>query len=110
MAEILAQLPDPEKVTDAICRVRLSYPRDWEPLLNEAAILEHFAGALRISVQKHRQVDHRARLGDAAAVEAMPPEELLAAYWRTIGLDGDEAEAMQHLAKEILNEVELGQT
>jgi hypothetical protein len=40
----------------------------------------------------------------------MPPEELLAAYWRTIGLDGDEAEAMQQLAKEILNEVELAQT
>lgn len=108
MADVMRQLPDKERVRDAICRVRLSYPRDWEPLFDEAAILDYFAEALTIQVQKHRQVNKRVRLGDTAGVEALPPEELLSTYWKTIGLDEEEATALQELAKEVLSTVEIG--
>ncbi len=108
MRDIMAQLPPRATVRDAICRVRLSYPRDWEPMLDEAAILEHFAEAFSIQIQKHRQASRRARLGDGAEVEAMPPAELLATYWRTIGIDEEEAAALQELAKEVLGGVDLG--
>jgi exonuclease SbcD len=106
MADVMRQLPDQERVRDAICRVRLSYPRDWEPLLDEAAIYDYFAEALTIQIQKHRQIDRRARLGDTAGVESLPPEELLATYWRTIDLDQEEATAMQELAKQVLATVD----
>ena len=109
MSDIMAALPPREAVRDAICRVRLSYPRDWETLLDEAAITDYFADALSIQVQKHRQVSRRARLGDNAAVETMRPEELLATYWRSIGLEEEEAQALQELAKEVLGGVELGE-
>jgi exonuclease SbcD len=105
MQDVMRQLPPQETVRDAICRVRLSYPRDWEALLDEPAILDHFAEALSVQLQKHRQVTKRARLGDVAGVESLPPQELLATYWRTIGLDEDEAAAMQSLAKEVLSDV-----
>jgi len=35
MADIMEQLPEQEKIRDAICRLRLTYPADWEPLLDE---------------------------------------------------------------------------
>jgi len=108
MRDVMAQLPPVESVREAICRVRLSYPRDWEPLLDETAILDHFAAALSIQVQKHRQVSRRARLGDNAAVETLRPEALLETYWRSLGLDEEELGALQELAKDVLGGVETG--
>ncbi|MCB9422666.1 MAG: exonuclease SbcCD subunit D [Ardenticatenaceae bacterium] len=105
MEDILRQLPEPEKVAGAICRVQLSYPRDWEPLLDDNAIIERFKEALSIQIQKHRQVEKRARLGDTAVVESLSPTELLGTYWQTIGLEGEETSAMQALAQEILGAV-----
>lgn len=106
MEDVMRQLPEPEEVTGAICRVQLTYPRDWEPLIDEAAIAERFKLALSFHIQKHRQFTNRSRLGDTVAVEALSPEELLAQYWQTIGLDEEEAIAMQTLAKEVLGDVE----
>jgi exonuclease SbcD len=106
--EILAQLPEPEKVAEAICRVQLTYPADWESLLDEKAIFEHFREAFSIQIQKQRQMERRARLGESAQVEAMTPEELLATYWRTKEFDEPEIEAMLALAKEVLADVGEG--
>ena len=103
MEDVLRQLPQPEEVADAICRLQLSYPRDWEPLLDERVILERFDGALSIQLQKHRHIEKRARLGDMVGAESLAPEQLLDVYWNTIGLEAEEAQAMQALAKEILS-------
>jgi DNA repair protein SbcD/Mre11 len=105
MEMILNKLPQPEEVAGAICRVQLSYPRDWEPLLDDNAILERFKEALSVQIQKHRQVEKRARLGDTAVVESLSPTELLDTYWQTIGLEGQETTAMQALAQEVLGAV-----
>jgi DNA repair protein SbcD/Mre11 len=104
MADIMTQLPAAEKVAGAICRIQLTYPRDWEPLLDENAINAHFAEAFSLQIQKHRQMDKRARLGDTAGVESLPPAELLATYWRSNGLAETEIEALQSLAADILAE------
>lgn len=108
MEDVMRQLPPREQVRDAVCRLRLTYPREWEPLLDEAALYDYFAEALRIQLQKHRQVSKRARLGDTTGVEALSPEELLATYWQTLGLEEEEAKAMQELAREVLAAVEIG--
>ena len=106
MADIMNQLPAPEKLVGAVCRVQLTYPRDWESLLDEKAIQDHFSEALSVQIQKHRQLEKRTRLGDTLAVESMTPEELLGTYWQTIGLDPDEAEIMQALAADTLEDME----
>lgn len=108
MEDVMAQLPPRGQVQDAVCRLRLTYPRDWEPLLDEAALYDYFEEALQIQLQKHRQVSKRARLGDTAGVESLSPEELLAKYWQTLGLEDEEAQAMQDLAREVLGSVEIG--
>lgn len=105
MEDVMRQLPRPEEVAGAICRVQLSYPRDWEPLLDDNAILERFKEALSIQIQKQRQTEKRARLGDTAAVETLTPTQLLDTYWHTIGLETEEAAAMQKLAQEILADI-----
>lgn len=102
MEDILSQLPAAADVAGAICRVRLSFPRDDEPLLDERVILEHFKDAFDVKIQKHYQTSKRSRLGDAAGVEAMTPLELLETYWVSEELDIEEIEIMLGLAKEVL--------
>ena len=101
MDQILSELPPSENVAGSVCRVQLSYPRDWEPLLDETAIAERFKEALSFQILKHRKSEKRSRLGDTVAVEELTPEELLAQYWRTIGLKEDEAREMQTMAREV---------
>jgi exonuclease SbcD len=102
MQDVLAQLPDPTRLKGAICRVQLSYPRDWEPLVDEKAIADHFKEALSIQLLKHRQVTDRSRLGDLVAVETLTRQQLLDQYWTNIGLDQEEFKAMQVLARDVL--------
>lgn len=102
MADIMSQLPAAEDVAEAICRVRLSFPRDDEPLLDERAILDHFKTAFDVKIHKQYQSSRRARLGDTAAVEAMTPLELLETYWLTQELENEEIDQLLALAKEIL--------
>lgn len=102
MDDILNHLPSSDDTVGAICRVQLSYPRDWEPLLDESAIFERFSGALSIQIQKHRQTSKRIRLGDTVDVDELTPEELLNQYWQSVGLDNEESRIMQELAKDVL--------
>lgn len=101
MQDVLRQLPDPEAVEGAICRVQLEYPRDWEALIDEAAIARHFEKALSFQLQKHRLTEKRARLGDTVAVDQLSPLELLDTYWQSTGLEAGEAAVMKALAKEV---------
>jgi exonuclease SbcD len=105
MDDILQQLPESDEVRDCVCRVQLTYPRDWESLLDEAAIGERFRDALMFQIVKHRESGDRSRLGDLVAVESLRPEELLDHYWRTVSLDEEETAAMQALAREIFTDL-----
>jgi exonuclease SbcD len=107
MQDVLAQLPDPTRLKGAICRVQLSYPRDWEPLVDEKAIADHFKEALSIQLLKHRQVTDRSRLGDLVAVETLTRQQLLDQYWTNIGLDQEEVKAMQVLARDVLADQQI---
>ena len=104
MQDVLAKLPQPEEVNGAICRLQLTYPRAWEPLVDEKSISERFKTALSFQIVKHRQSGNRSRLGDLVAVETLTRQELLDQYWANIGLEEKEVEAMRTLANEILVE------
>ena len=104
MRDVLAKLPQPEQVDGSICRLQLTYPREWEPLVDEKSISDRFVEALSFQIVKHRQSGNRSRLGDLVAVETLTRQELLDQYWSNIGLEEKEVEAMRALAKEILVE------
>jgi exonuclease SbcD len=106
MADILDQLPEKDRLPGAVCRLQLSYPADWEPLLDEKQLIDYFDEAFSLQLLKRRQSEKRARLGDTVAVESLTPMELLDTYWKSTGLESAELEAMQKLALEILAEIE----
>jgi exonuclease SbcD len=102
MQDVLEQLPKRELLNEAVCRLQLNYPADWEPMLDEKQLIDYFDQAFSLQIVKRRQSEKRARLGDTVAVESLSPMELLDIYWRSTELEGEEIEAMAALAKEIL--------
>ncbi|MDT8304527.1 MAG: exonuclease SbcCD subunit D [Anaerolineae bacterium] len=106
MDDVRQQLPAPERIRGAVCRLRFSYPRDWERLLEEAVIREHFAEAFELKLLKHHTHSQRSRLGHVA-VESMAPEDLLVLYWQDLGLEETEINAMRELARDVLGGVEV---
>ncbi len=102
MSDIMAGLPPAEEVRDAICRLRLTYPVDWEPLLDESQIAAHFKDAFSLQIQKHRLSERRSRLGDTLAVESLSPIELLEKYWQAEELQEEAIDDLKLLAAEIL--------
>ncbi len=104
MPDILRQLPSPERTAGAVCRLQLSYPRDWETLLDETALARHFTDALSFYIAKQRRGENRSRLGDTIALESLSPEELLARYWESQGVAPEETASLQKLAREVLGQ------
>jgi len=104
MDDIVSSLPRKIDVAGAVCRLQLTYPRDWEPLLDEVTITDYFSDALSFHIQKHRTSPKRSRLGDTVAVEALSPIELLDQYWQTVDMDESETIILREMAASILDD------
>jgi exonuclease SbcD len=105
MDDIICRLPPSEQVKGAIIRLQLTYPADWEALIDDASIQRALQPALEARIVKNRLTETRARLGDTAAVETLTPAELLELYWKTTEMDEGEATQLQLLGADIIASV-----
>jgi exonuclease SbcD len=106
-AQLIQALPKPNKLENAIVRLVLDYPRDWEALIDEAAVREYASGAFEFHFIRRPLVEARARLATDEGVSSLTPLELLERYWRTSHLvEPSEQEGLQELAQEIMEEPE----
>jgi len=106
-AQLIKALPKPNKLEGAIVRLVLDYPRDWETLIDEAALREYTAGAFEFHFIKRPMVEARARLAQAEGVSSLTPLELLDVYWRSSHVEKAEHADLQKLAQEIMEEPEV---
>ena len=104
--QILRALPKADKLKDAIFRLVLEYPRDWEALIDEAALHEYTAGTFEFHLVKKDLADARARLAQDEGVSSLTPLELLDIYWRSSKVPPDDEAGLQKLAQEIMEEPE----
>jgi DNA repair protein SbcD/Mre11 len=95
-------LPAPEVLTGAIVRLIVDYPREWEAMIDEPVLREHAAGAFEFHLVRRPQVESRIRLPADQTVSSLSPLELLDQYWRASHVN--EAETLQKIAKEIIEE------
>jgi exonuclease SbcD len=99
---LLAALPSGDTMQGAIVRLTLEYPRDWEPLIDEAALRECAAEAFEFHLVKRPQVEGRIRLPEDIAISSLTPLELLDIYWRAIHTEPGENDALQKLAAAVM--------
>jgi exonuclease SbcD len=104
--QILKALPHAAKLKDAIVRLVLEYPREWEALIDEAALREYTSGTFEFHLIKRPLVEARARLAQDEGVSSLTPLELLDRYWRSSHVTPAEESSLQKLAQEIMEQAE----
>ncbi|MBT3313364.1 MAG: exonuclease SbcCD subunit D [Anaerolineae bacterium] len=100
---LISKLPAKEKLKDAILRLIIEYPREWDTLIDEPALRKYTAEAFEFHLVKRPQVEARIRLAADQTVSSLAPLELLEQYWKTLHADEGEAEILQKMAREVVN-------
>lgn len=103
---LLQALGPAEDLADAVVRLVIEYPREWEPLIDERALRAHAEKALFFHLVKRPQSRPRLRLPADRSVESLTPEELLERYWLAQNRPAEEIETLKALARQIIQEVE----
>lgn len=102
--QLRAALPSPDRLEGAMVRLILEYPREWESLIDEAALRDYAADAFAFHLVKRPQQENRIRLPEDESMGALTPLELLDYYWKANHIEGDEIGALQDLAEKVINQ------
>jgi exonuclease SbcD len=97
-------LPKSKGLEDAIVRLTVEYPREWDTLIDDAALRKHTEGCFEFHLVKRPQVEARIRLPADQTISSLSPLDLLDQYWRAAHTDNGDREALQKLASEILSD------
>lgn len=103
-------LPPRLDLEGAVVRLVVEYLRDWEALLDEAALREYCAESFEFHLVRRPQSEARIRLPDNSSIGSLTPLQLLELYWKAKHIDSDpkDAEVLQRLAGEIIQEAHGG--
>ncbi len=103
-SKLKAALPPSKKLKNAIVKLTVEYPRDFEKLINETELREHCADSFEFHLVKRPQIENRVRLAEGQNIASLSPLELLEKYWQANHTDSAEADLLQKLAADVLSE------
>jgi len=101
--QIMDAMPDQRDLEDAIVRLVLEYPRSWESLINEQALLEYAEPAFEFHLVKQPLMEDRLRLPRNQVLGSLSPEDLLNHYWELTKTPEEEREELNQLASELFD-------
>jgi exonuclease SbcD len=101
--QLKAKLPKAKNLEGAIVRLIVEYPREWDTLIDEAALRAHADGCFEFHLVKRPQFESRIRIAEGQLVSSLSPLDLLDQYWRAAKVEkSEDIDALQKLAAEIL--------
>jgi len=103
-------LIDSSEVENAMVRMTLVYPKDWDNLIDDHWFQERFETALDFHLLRKPIFSTRLRLGDDESISNLPHEKLLELYWESQKVSPEEIDILELIAKEIIynqNEPEI---
>jgi exonuclease SbcD len=105
--KIQAAIPQEEKLKGAIFRLTIQYKKEWESLIDEAALRKMAESAFEFQLNKRQETNVRGRLPEGHIGSSMPLSELLNIYWKNLyqELDPDKIQRLNQLGKAIVDEV-----
>ncbi len=92
----------PKNLSDAIVKLTVEYPREWDALIDESALRKFASDAFEFHLVKKPKIESRVRIPEGQVVSSMSPLDLLGQYFDTAKLE--DKEQLQKLAQEILSE------
>ncbi len=110
MDQILDVLPSQAEMKDAVLRLTVIYPRDWEAMIDEPAVRRAAGDAFEFHFIRRPLTQVRIRLSADESITNLPPQDLLEKYWQAVPpADGDLAE-LNAVAADIIRAVEIGRS
>jgi len=106
LARMLVVLSPQEQLKDAIVRLSIEYPHDWESLIDEPALRKYAEEAFDFHLVRRPKSESRLRLAPDQAISTLPPLELLGLYWKTYNQENGEVEELNALARQIMQTAE----
>jgi exonuclease SbcD len=97
---LLSALPQQEALEDAIVRLTVEYPREWDTLIDDVALRKYAENSFEFHLVKRPQIEARIRLPADQTVSSLSPLDLLDQYWKASHID--DVDELQRLAQEIL--------
>jgi len=94
----------PKEMSDAIVKLVVEYPREWDALIDESALRKYAEKAFEFHLVKKPRVEARVRIPEGQVVSSLSPLDLLAQYFDSAKLS--DKEDLQKLAQEIILEEE----
>ncbi len=102
MGTLLDALPIERELADAIVKLTVEYPREYDAMIDEVALRRQAASAFEFQLVKRPQSDIRIRLSADQAISSLSPLELLDQYWKATHIDPSQLEALKDLARNII--------
>lgn len=100
-------IPEQEDIQDAMARLTLVYPRDWENLIDSTWLHKYYEVALDSQIIHKQQANVRLRLGEDEAISNLTPIELLKIYLNSIEVAQEEISILENLATKIIYNQEV---
>lgn len=94
-------LPNPKEMSEAILRLVVEYPREWDSLIDESALRKYAEGTFEFHLAKRPQSEARVRIAEGQVVSSLSPLDLLAQYFDAAKTRN--ADELQKLAQEIIS-------
>lgn len=106
--QIMKAIPALNVIRDAIFRLILTYSRDWEAMIDEAAIRRAAESAFEFHLIRRPLSPSRLRLPGDMEITNLSPGKLLELYWKTVAPETNDLDVLNELAGEIIQAVETG--
>lgn len=103
-AQLKSALPGIHELENAIVRLTIYYQRDWEAMIDEAAIRDYVDNAFEFQLVKRPQFESRVRLEEGRLTGSLTPLELVDAYWEVTNIDKDDARELSEMAAKIISD------
>lgn len=98
-------LPAPKEMSEAIIRLSVEYPREWDALIDESALRKYAEGAFELHLVKRPQIESRVRIPEGQVVSSLSPLDLLEQYLTSAKVSN--ADELKKLAQDIISEEAL---
>ena len=99
--EVLAALPSEAFAQDAMVRLTIRYPADWEAAFDPREARRRMRGALEFHLIQRPERPMRQRISSDTPVSSLSPADLLRKYCETLGMADADIAALQRGAAEI---------
>ena len=95
-------LPPPDELKDAVVRLVLEYPRQWETWIDEVALQVHTAESFAFHLVKRPYRQSVVQVPTDQSVGSLPPMDLLDIYWQSNQIPQEDRETLLRLAQSVI--------